>query len=105
MSKHYCNLVDYAASLFTIEDIKYRWSSQDCMTVDSIPYVGYYNSDTSNILIATGFQKWGMTNSMASAQILRDLIVEGSSPCQDVYNPSRKNVLGASKTFIKKILM
>ncbi|NLK68839.1 MAG: FAD-dependent oxidoreductase [Clostridiaceae bacterium] len=102
MSKHYCNLVDYAASLFTIEDIKYRWSSQDCMTVDSIPYVGYYNSDTSNILIATGFQKWGMTNSMASAQILRDLIVEGSSPCQDVYNPSRKNVLGASKTFIKE---
>lgn len=100
MSDRYRNLMDYADGLFTIENIKYRWSTQDCMTMDSIPFVGYYNNDTPNILIATGFQKWGMTNSMASAQLLTDLIVEGSSPSEDVYNPSRHNILGASKTFI-----
>ncbi len=41
--------------------------------------------------IATGFQKWGgMTNSMVSAMIIRDLIINGESPWQEVYDPSRK---------------
>jgi len=50
--------------------------------------------------IATGYGKWGMTNSIASAMILRDLIIEGKSPWQDVYNPSRKTVLASAKNFI-----
>jgi len=41
-----------------------------------------------------------MTNSIASAMILRDLIIEGKSPWQDVYNPSRKTVLASAKNFI-----
>jgi len=100
MHNHYWKLIDFADKLFTIEDIPYRWSTQDCMTLDGIPYAGFYKQDTPNILLATGFQKWGMTNSMASARIIRDLIIEGSSPWQDVYSPSRKNILGAAKSFI-----
>lgn len=41
-----------------------------------------------------------MTNSMVAAMILRDLIVEGKSKWQDVYNPSRKNIIPSAKTFI-----
>ena len=41
-----------------------------------------------------------MTNSMVAANIIRDLIIDGSSQWQDVYNPSRKNIIGAAKTFI-----
>lgn len=100
MANHYRKLIDFADKLFTIEDIPYRWSTQDCMTLDGIPYVGYYKQDTPNILLATGFQKWGMTNSMAAARIIRDLIIDGSSPWQDVYNPSRMNILGSAKNFI-----
>lgn len=100
MANHYRKLIDFTDTLFTIEDIPYRWSTQDCMTLDGIPYIGYYKQDTSNILVATGFQKWGMTNSMVAAKIIRDLIIDGSSPWQDVYSPSRKNILGSAKTFI-----
>jgi len=100
MANHYRNLIDFADRIFTVEDIPYRWSTQDCMTLDGIPYIGYYKQDTPDILIATGFQKWGMTNSMVAANIIRDLIIDGSSQWQDVYNPSRKNIIGAAKTFI-----
>ncbi len=41
-----------------------------------------------------------MTNSMVSAMILRDLIVEGESPWQEVYNPSRKNIIASAKNFV-----
>lgn len=100
MAEHYRKLINFADNLFSIEDMPYRWSTQDCMTLDGIPYIGYYKQDTPNLLIATGFQKWGMTNSMVSARIIRDLIVDGSSPWQDVYNPSRKNILASAKSFI-----
>jgi len=100
LDRHYLELANFAEKLFTVEDIPYRWSTQDCMTLDGIPYAGYFRQDTHNILIASGFQKWGMTNSMAAAKIIRDLIIEGSSPWQDVYSPSRINLIGSAKTFI-----
>lgn len=65
------------------------WSNQDCMTLDSIPYVGRLTSSNPDILVATGFNKWGMTNSTVSALILRDLIIKGDNPWAAVYNPSR----------------
>ena len=39
---HYKALVDFAGELFTVEDVCYRWFTQDCMTVDGIPYVGNF---------------------------------------------------------------
>lgn len=98
--KHYGALVDFASDSFTIESIPYRWSTQDCMTLDGIPYVGHYTSDTPNLYVATGFGKWGMTNSIASSIILRDLIIEGKSPWQEVYNPSRKTIIPSAKNLI-----
>lgn len=98
--KHYNALVDYSYENFTVEDIPYRWSTQDCMTLDDVPYVGHFTSDTPNMFIATGFGKWGMTNSTASSMILRDMIMEGRSPWQDVYNPSRQTIMASAKSFI-----
>lgn len=98
--KQYEDLIDFANSTFTVEDIPFHWSTQDCMTLDGLPYVGHFTSDTPNLYIATGFGKWGMTNSIASSILLRDLIVKGESPWQDVYNPSRKNIIGSAKNFM-----
>jgi len=50
--------------------------------------------------IATGFAKWGMTNSIASSMILKDLIIRGKSPWQDVYNPSRLTITASTKNFV-----
>lgn len=98
--KNYEELLDFASPYFTISDLPYRWSTQDCMTLDGIPYVGNYISETPNLYIATGFGKWGMTNSMASGMLLRDLIVKGTSDWKDVYNPSRKTTAASSMNFI-----
>lgn len=68
---------------------RYHWAAQDCMTLDGIPYIGEYSRGTKNLYVATGFQKWGMTTSMAAAMILCDLIREKGSPYADVFSPSR----------------
>lgn len=100
MHEHYKALIDFADDVFTIEDVPFRWSTQDCMTLDSIPYIGNFTENTPNLYVATGFQKWGMTNSTVSSLIIRDLIVKGESPWQDVYNPSRKTIAASTKNFI-----
>lgn len=97
---HYEALIDFANHIFTVEDIPYRWSTQDCMTLDHLPYVGHFTAKTPNMYIATGYGKWGMTNSIASAMILSDLIVKGDSPWQDVYNPSRQTIAASAKNFV-----
>lgn len=66
-----------------------RWATQDCMTLDGIPYIGQYSKSTPDFYVATGFNKWGMTSSMVSAMILSDLICTGKSEFSDLYSPSR----------------
>ncbi|MGM9627338.1 MAG: FAD-dependent oxidoreductase [Faecousia sp.] len=69
--------------------ITHRWATQDCMTLDGIPYIGQYSARTPNLYVATGFNKWGMTSSMVAAQLLTDLITGKSSPYTEVFSPSR----------------
>lgn len=97
---YYRSLMEFAKQQFHVEEIPYRWSAQDCMTLDGIPFTGHFTSDTPDLYIATGFGKWGMTNATASAIILRDLIVHGTSPWKDVYSPSRKDFMGSAGNFI-----
>ena len=79
----------FAAQHYPDAEMKYRWAAQDCMTLDGVPYIGRYSLMTPNIYVATGFNKWGMTSSMAAARILTDLILENKSPYAEVFSPSR----------------
>lgn len=69
-----------------------RWSAQDCMPHDGIPFVGKYSIFTPNLYVATGFQKWGMTTSMIAAMILRDELCGIENPYIKLFSPQRMNV-------------
>lgn len=66
-----------------------RWATQDCMSLDGLPYIGQYSASTPNLYVATGFNKWGMTTSMAAARILTDLICGRENPYASLFSPSR----------------
>lgn len=68
---------------------KYYWAAQDCMSLDGVPYIGPYSGGTTNLYVATGFNKWGMTSSMVSAMILCDLVQGKENPYAEVFSPSR----------------
>lgn len=68
---------------------RYHWATQDCMTLDGVPYIGSYSSRTENLYVATGFNKWGMTSSMAAAMILTDLVQGKENPWAHLFSPSR----------------
>jgi glycine/D-amino acid oxidase-like deaminating enzyme/nitrite reductase/ring-hydroxylating ferredoxin subunit len=101
---HYETLASFAKENFNVESILYRWSTQDCMTADGVPYVGNLTSKTNNIFVATGFGKWGMTNGTVSASILTDLISKGNSPWASVYDPSRFDIIASGAKLVSENL-
>jgi glycine/D-amino acid oxidase-like deaminating enzyme len=67
-----------------------RWATQDCMSLDGIPYIGQYSKTAPDIFVATGYNKWGMTSSMVAANLLCDLVMGNENEYSTLYSPARK---------------
>ncbi|SCY36276.1 FAD-dependent oxidoreductase [Alkaliphilus peptidifermentans] len=100
-SEHYYALKTFGEDIFGLEEILYRWSTQDLTTLDNIPYIGRLTSNTPNIFVATGYRKWGMTTSALAALLLKDLIMDKSNPYTEVFSPSRFHADPSIKNYIK----
>lgn len=85
-------LRDFSSRNYPEAKEKYYWAAQDCMSLDEIPYIGQYADSTPNFYTATGFNKWGMSGAMVAADILCDIITEGSSEYGKLFNPSRNMI-------------
>lgn len=81
-------LRDFTQQYYPKATEKYHWATQDCMTLDGVPYIGPYSAGTSGLYVATGFNKWGMTSSMVSAMVLCELVQGKPSPYAEVFSPS-----------------
>lgn len=79
----------FAKKYYPSSSEKYFWATQDCMTLDSVPYIGPYSKNMPECYVATGFNKWGMTSSMVAAMILTDIITGKENPYATVFRPSR----------------
>lgn len=100
--EHYHNLEAFGKKQFDIEEILYHWSSQDLTTLDKVPYIGKKTDESDRILVATGFNKWGMSNGAVAATILSDQILEKKNKFAPLFDPTRSNLKKEStKSFIK----
>ncbi len=66
-----------------------RWATQDCMSLDLVPYIGHYSASSKNLYVATGFNKWGMSGAMVAAELLCDMLTGNKNEFAEVFNPSR----------------
>ncbi len=96
---HYEALASFGEQTFGLKNIHYRWSAQDLVTLDKVPYIGAITSDQPNLLIATGFRKWGMSNGTAAALLFRDMVKGEENHFQQLYTPSRINMDPSLKNF------
>ncbi len=102
-----------------------RWSAQDCMPHDGIPFVGRYSclcrdqerfrqGESGQGLtggrkgispggrdwyVATGYKKWGMTSAMAASLLLADLAAGKENEYERVFTPQRCHVKAAAGSF------
>ncbi|CAG7640347.1 Cytochrome b6-f complex iron-sulfur subunit [Paenibacillus solanacearum] len=98
--RHYEALQQFGEEQLGITDIRYRWSAQDLVTLDKLPYIGPITSDALNVFVATGYKKWGMTTGTAAALLIDKLVAGGESPYQELFHPSRFHADPSLKTLI-----
>ena len=99
--RHYDALKTFADSLYRVKEIAYRWSAQDLVTLDKMPYIGKITPGSDRILVATGYRKWGMTSGTAAARLLTSLALGNEDPYRDLFDPSRLHADPDIKSFFK----
>ncbi|PZD96010.1 FAD-dependent oxidoreductase [Paenibacillus sambharensis] len=98
--KMYGALEQFAKEQFGDIAIPYRWSAQDVVTLDRVPYIGPITGKHPHVHIATGFHKWGMSNGTLSALLLRDMIAGRDNSYAELFAPSRFHAGSDIKTFV-----
>lgn len=97
--KHYEALQQFAEQSFGVESMPYRWSAQDLISLDKLPFIGATSHDPQ-ILVATGYKKWGMTTGTAAALLLEKTISGEASPYAGLFTPARFHADPSVKTFL-----
>lgn len=99
MSLHYKNLSRFADDIAGFKEEIARWSAQDYDTPDEIPYIGRLSED-SDIYVAAGFRKWGLSNGTLSGMLISDLIMSGTCDFEGLYSIKRADITSSfSKAF------
>lgn len=99
-SSPFDTLAEISSKLYPGHKIISSWSAQDCITLDSIPYIGKFGGKNESIYIATGFNKWGMTSSMVSARIICDMISGINSENAQIFSTDRFNIFASFKNIL-----
>lgn len=86
----YNELKSYASKVFNVKELHYKWSTQDYMSFDRLPFIGKISKEEDKVYVATGYSKWGMTNGVSAAMIIRDLIINKKSEYEEIFKPYRK---------------
>ena len=72
----YDTLINFAKQYYPDCEVLYQWSSEDCISLDKLPYIGKFSNLLPNVYVGTGFKKWGMTLSNVAANLIVDEICE-----------------------------
>lgn len=68
------------------------WSTNDCITFDGMPLAGVFSKNHKDIYVITGFNKWGMANSMVCSSLVTNLVLNKEHSYQKLFNPQRLNI-------------
>ncbi|MES2430279.1 MAG: FAD-dependent oxidoreductase [Bacteroidota bacterium] len=95
-------LESHAKSYFNVKEVAYKWSSQYFEPADGLPYIGKLPGTSDNIYVATGFGGNGMIYGTLSAIIFSNILVNGESVYQNLFDPSRLKPIAGFSNFVKE---
>jgi Rieske Fe-S protein len=101
-TERYERLEMWARKHFPVTAVHYRWSAQDAMPADGIPYVGKLSPVSRHLWTASGYKKWGLTNGTAAALMLSDLVLGRENPWIATFDSNRFKPLAAAPTLLKE---
>jgi glycine/D-amino acid oxidase-like deaminating enzyme/nitrite reductase/ring-hydroxylating ferredoxin subunit len=101
-TRRYEALERWARDRFGVTEIGYRWSAQDYVPADGVPYIGRLGPRADRLLVATGFKKWGMTTGTVAALILSDRIAGRPNPWAGLFDATRLNPKASARSLVSE---
>lgn len=89
------DLTRWTEDHFADAEQTHSWSAQDYRPADSVPYIGLLPGGGRSIYVATGFNKWGMTNGVAAALAITAQILGGQMPWAETLAQRSPSLRGA----------
>lgn len=89
LENSYKYLEKIAKSLYPNCEKRYQWNTEDCISLDKIPYIGSFSNIMQNVYVATGYKKWGITTSNIAARMIVDEIMGKEVKYKDVFKATR----------------
>jgi glycine/D-amino acid oxidase-like deaminating enzyme/nitrite reductase/ring-hydroxylating ferredoxin subunit len=99
--RHYMALEGFGREQFDVAP-ELRWSAQDYMPADGLPYIGKITSRSERVFVATGFQKWGLSTGTYAGMIIRDLIDGRDNAWHQIVDSTRVDLKRSAKTLVKE---
>ena len=99
-TEKYRKLEAEARRKFDVDEVAYRWSTQDYVSADGVPFVGKLAPQTDHVYVATGFGGWGLTNGTAAGMLLADLLTGRENDWREVYRPTRLPTVASARTLV-----
>jgi glycine/D-amino acid oxidase-like deaminating enzyme/nitrite reductase/ring-hydroxylating ferredoxin subunit len=96
----YQRLADYVHEHWDVASFEHRWSSQDYVPDDGVPFIGRLNVLSRRVHVATGFNKWGMTSGTLAGMLLTDAITGRGNAWTSLFSATRVTPLAASRRFL-----
>lgn len=98
----YRRLAAFAHDRLGVGEVAYRWSTQDGIPLDGLPYVGLMSPTAKHVYVITGLRKWGLSNGTAAALILTDTLSGRENGWAAVFNSNRITPVASARRFMKE---
>ena len=99
--ERYEALIEFARRHWEVRSIEHRWSSQDYIPDDLIPYAGRLHLRSRHVYVATGLRKWGITAGTAAARLIADAILERENEWASLFSSTRVRLQEAPRFLIE----
>lgn len=91
----YQELARYAHDNFGVTEFTHTWSDRDYSAYDDLPLIGKMYPWSKHLYVISAFNKWGLTNGMVAAQLLRGEVTGKPHPAAQYFTPNRLRATAA----------
>lgn len=90
-TRRHKKLAAFGEQHFGLKEVTHRWKAMDYIAYDYLPVVGPLYPASKKTLVVSGFKKWGLNLSMVCANLVVDMVLNGHTKANSVFNPYRKS--------------
>ena len=87
--ERFARLAAFSRERLGTGDPAFRWSTQDTLPADGLPFAGPLLPEGRHLYTVTGLRKWGLTNGTAGALVVADLISGVENPWTRLFDSTR----------------